>query len=103
MLMKLNHNGEVITLNENEQAEIYEFYRLHSTMERLVDVLLENGSPMRFSSNEDLEIVAKRVLLLEDDYHLSEDEAIETVFDDENFINKYITYISEDISDRNSL
>lgn len=96
MLMKLNHNGEVITLNENEQAEIYEFYRLHSTMERLVDVLEEKGSPMRFSSNEDLEIVAKRVLSLENDYHISEAEAIDNVFDDESYINNYITYINEE-------
>ena len=96
MLMKLNHNGEVITLNENEQAEVYEFYRLHSTMDRLVDVLGERDSLMKFTSNEDLETVARRVLSLEDDYHVSEDEAIDNVFDDEGYINNYITDINEE-------
>lgn len=90
MKMKLRQNDQIIVLNENEQAEVYEFYRLHQTMDRLNDVLEEKNISKTFKSNDELSIVARRVLELKDDYHVSEDEAIDTIFDDEEYINMYL-------------
>ena len=91
MLMKLLHNGETITLTEAEQTEVYEFYRLHCTMERVADVLSEKDSPKVFKSDQDAEVVARRVLLLMDNYHVPEDTALDTILGDDNYINQYIT------------
>ena len=90
MKMNLNHNGQTITLDENEQSQVYEFYRLHCTMERLIDALYCENIEKQFKSDDDLKIVAKRVLNLIADYHISEDDAIITIFEDKNYINKYL-------------
>lgn len=92
MQMQLKcHNGTIIILNEDEQAEVYEFYRLHQTMERLKEVLTEKKMLNTFKSEAALTTVAKRVLELKDDYHVSEDNAIETVFEDTDYIETYLT------------
>lgn len=87
MIMNFNYRGNTIELNEVEQDEIYQFYRLHNTIEALETYLSEslNRKP---SSMKSAVIVAKRVLELMDDYHISEEEAICTVCDDAD----YITY-----------
>ena len=92
MEMKLQcQNGTTIILSEDEQAEVYEFYRLHQTMERLKEVLVEKKMLNTFKSEAALTTVAKRVLELKDDYHISEDNAIETVFEDTDYIETYLT------------
>ena len=85
------HNGTTIILNEDEQAEVYEFYRLHQTMERLKEVLAEKEMLNTFKSEAALTTVAKRVLGLKDDCHTSEETAIETVFEDTEYIEAYLT------------
>ena len=88
MKMQLKHNNDIITLDENEQSEVYEFYRFHCTRERVIEVL-ENNTSRVFKSEDDLKIVTNRVLSLMDDNHVSEDEAIDAVIADANYINKY--------------
>ncbi len=82
-------NGTTVTLTPNEQSQVYEFYRLHCTMERLTDVIEENGLNKEFNSDQDLKTVAQRVLGLKDDNHVSEDDAIHTVFDDYEYMENY--------------
>lgn len=92
MEMKLKcQNGTTIVLNENQQAEVYSFYRLHQTMKRLEEVLAEKETLHAFKSGEALKTVARRVLELKDDYHTSEESAIATVFEDTNYISMYVT------------
>lgn len=90
MKMELKHGDGIIVLDECQQSEVYEFYRLHSTMERLEDVVEEKELDKTFTSESDLKVVAKRVLEIQDDYHVSEEKAIEEVFNDEEYIDKYL-------------
>lgn len=90
MKMELRHEGGIIILDESQQTEVYEFYRLHCTMERLEDVLGEKEINKEFKSEDALKTVAKRVLKVKDDYHVSEDKAINEVFEDEEYINEYL-------------
>lgn len=92
MRMELKcQNGTTVTLNETEQAQVYGFYRLHQTMKRLEEVLGEKETLRAFKSEDAIKTVARRVLELKDDYHISEDNAIETVFEDTDYIEAYLT------------
>lgn len=88
--MELNVNNSTIELDETQQTLVYDFYRLHSTMDAITDHLSETSNKV-FTSDDDAEIVAKRVLELMDDYHVSEDEAIRTVFEDVEYMTTYTT------------
>ena len=88
MIMNFNYRGNTIELNETEQDEIYQFYRLHNTIEEL-EVYLSESLNRKFHSMKDAVIVAKRVLECIDDYHVSEEEAIFTVCDDADYINNF--------------
>ena len=87
--MKLKHGDTTITLDEYQQSEVYEFYRLHCTMERLEDVLEEKDIKKSFTSDDALKTVAKRVLAIKDDCHVSEEMAIETVLNDDEYMDNY--------------
>lgn len=89
MTLKTKKHGE-ITLTPDEQALVYEFYRLHCTIERIDDIIEEVKLNMSFLSHNAKETVAKRILSLKDDYHTSEDESILTVLQDEDYIKNYI-------------
>ena len=89
MLMRLLHNGGEITLTEAEQSEVYEFYRLHCAIERIADVMSESEHPKMFKSDEYAKVVARRVLEIMADYHVSEDDAIEEVLSDIDYISCY--------------
>lgn len=90
MKMNFHHKGHLMVLDETEQSIIYEFYRLHCTIERMEDLIAQNGYDMTFKSDNDKEIVGKRIIELMDDYHVSEDEAINTVLDDADYMRNYI-------------
>lgn len=91
MKMELNHNGQTIILDKNEQSLVYEFYRLHCTMERIIDIFAERNDEKQFESEKALKTIAERVLSLMDDNHISEDDAIDIVLDDDDYINAYFT------------
>lgn len=59
-------------------------------MKRLTDVLIEKDMPVMFKSDEALTVVAKRVLEIKDNNHVSEDDAIDTVLNDTEYIEKYL-------------
>ena len=87
MLMRLKReNGEIVDLNESEQSEVYEFYRLHYTMEYINDI----SDKIAFKSDECLEQVARHILKLIDDCNISENNAIDTVINDETYMADYI-------------
>ena len=88
MIMNFNYRGKTIELNEAEQDEIYQFYRLHNTIEALEDYLSEYRNLM-FYTVTDATIVAKRVLECMDDYHVSEEEAICTICADVDYIQQH--------------
>lgn len=88
MKMYLKHNNDTIMLTEDEQSEIYEFYRFHSTLERINEVLDERN--LKFKSHDSEITVTERVLSVKDDYHTSEDEAIDSVLNDTDYINNHI-------------
>lgn len=104
MLMQLKcKNGEIVYLNENEQSEVYEFYRLHCTMERIDDI----SDKIAFKSDECFERVARHILELIDDYNIPENTAINTVINDETYMADYIKpvkyreiIITEDIASK---
>ena len=87
MIMNFNYRGKTIELNEVEQDEIYQFYRLHCTIEEL-KIYLSGTLARTFHDTDSSIIAAKRVLELKDDYHISEEKAICTVCDDADYINK---------------
>ena len=95
MLMELKRDNETITLNEMEQSEVYEFYRLHCTMDRLIDILTERNETKQFKTDGSLAFVAHRVLGLIDEYHVSENDAIDTIFNEESFIETFTTDITD--------
>lgn len=88
--MELKVNGTTVELDETQQELVYKFYRLHCTMETITDRLSESSDKI-FTSEDDTEIVATRVLELMDDYNVSEDDAIKTVFEDAEYMTTYTT------------
>lgn len=104
MLMRLKReNGEIVDLNESEQSEVYEFYRLHYTMEYINDI----SDKIAFKSDECLEQVARHILKLIDDCNISENNAIDTVINDKTYMADYIKpvkyreiIITEDIASK---
>lgn len=79
MKMSLQHNGDTIVLDECEQTEVYEFYRLHSMMDQINDYITEEKQLSdKFITSEGLEILAKEALRLMDEEYSSEYKAIET-------------------------
>lgn len=91
MKMELKKDDSIIILDESEQSMVYEFYRLHCTIERMQDILDEEEMNIHFKNDEDAKVVARRVLELIDNYHVGEDEAIHTVMDDTEYISHYTT------------
>lgn len=89
MKMTLNIKGTNVELDEYDQSIVYEFYRIHSTMDRLLDVIDEQELDIKFKNDQCHEDVAKRVLSIMDDYHVFEDDAIEQVFSDKDFMKAY--------------
>ena len=81
MIMNFNYRGKTIELNEVEHDEIYQFYRLHCTIEEL-KIYLSETLTRTFHDTESSVIAAKRVLELKDGYDVSEEEAICAVCDD---------------------
>ena len=88
--MALNINNTCVTLDESHQEEVYNFYRTHCVIERLNDYIEENDLDIQFKSYDNNKTVANKVLSIMDDYHVSEDEAIKTVFNDKDYINQFI-------------
>lgn len=90
MNLKLNTTGETVVLDEVDQSLVYEFYRKHQSIERLIDYVEENNMPrIRFKSDSALDTVINRILSIQNDYHVSEDEAINCVITDENYMKNY--------------
>ncbi len=80
MKMPLQHHGDTIVLDECEQTEVYEFYRLHSMMDQISDYITEEKQPdSEFIAPDGLETLAKEALRLMDEDYSSEYKAIETV------------------------
>lgn len=90
MKMTLNHKGQDIILDENEQSLVYEFYVFHSTKERMYDWMEENNIDVCFKDDDSEKTVVNRIIEIKDDYHVSEDDAISTVFEDDNYMSVYI-------------
>ena len=90
MNLKLNTTGETVVLDEVDQSLVYKFYRKHQSIERLIDYAEENNMPrIRFKSDSALDTVINRILSIQDDYHVSEDEAINRVITDKNYMKDY--------------
>lgn len=90
MTLKLNTTGQTVILDEIDQSLVYEFYRKHQSIERLIDYVEENNMPrIRFKSDSALDTVINRILSIQNDYHVSEDEAINCVITDENYMRYY--------------
>lgn len=82
-------DGTTITLNADEQTAVYDFYRLHCTKERIIDIIDEKELNLKFNTPDDLIIVTNRVLNIMNDYHISEDDAIMEILQDNDYINKF--------------
>lgn len=90
MNLTLNTTGETIVLDEVDQSLVYEFYRKHQLIERLIDYTEENNMPrIRFKSDTALDTVISKILSIKDDYHVSEDEAINRVITNTNYMKDY--------------
>lgn len=91
MTLKLNTTGQTVILNETDQSLVYLFYRKHQLIERLIDYVEENNLPrMRFKSDAALDAVINRILDIKNDYYVSEDEAINQVITDKNYMSSYV-------------
>lgn len=90
MTLKLNTTGQTVILDEIDQPLVYLFYCKHLLIKRLIDYVEENNLPrMRFKSDAALDAVINRILDIKDDYHVSEDEAINRVITDKNYMRYY--------------
>lgn len=90
MNLKLNSTGQTVVLDEIDQSLVFEFYRKYQLIERFIDYIEENNMPrINFKSDSALDAVISRILSIKDDYHISEDEAINQVITDVNYMKPY--------------
>ena len=90
MTLKLNTTGQTVILDEADQALVCLFYRKHLLIERLINYAEENNLPrMRFKSDAALDTVVNRILIIKDTCNISEDEAINQVITDKNYMEHY--------------
>lgn len=101
MKMILNHNGQNITLDENEQSMIHDFYVFHCTKDRMHDWMDENDIDITFKDDDAEITVVTRIIDIMNDYHVSEDDAISTVFEDDEYMKAYTIMTINDLAKKN--
>lgn len=93
--MVLKQNDKTIVLSEEEQAKVYEHYRLQKIMNEILEEMSKRKMKLKFNSQTNLEIVAKNVIQNMEIYNYSSTKSICLALDDENFLKQHTHYHNE--------